>query len=249
VHYSDTWADPANQIKPAEWQGLSAAQLKTAVQEYTTQILTEIKPDIIQIGNETNSGFIYPEGNLINNESGFLQLVNAISTTIRTQAPDTKIMLHYAGIGDSAAWFFSKVANVDYDYIGLSYYPIWHGKDLNALKNSITSLGQAHNKKVIVAETAYPFTLGWNDWTNNIVGGEDQLVNGYPATTQGQLGFVNAVRDAVEASGTGIGFGYWGGEWISFKGPEATDGSTFENQALWDFNNNALPVLGAFSKE
>jgi arabinogalactan endo-1,4-beta-galactosidase len=192
---------------------------------------------------------MYPQGNLINNESGFLQLVTAISSTIRTQSPDTKIMLHYAGIGEGAEWFFNKVANVDFDYIGLSFYPIWHGKNLTELKNSITSLGQAHNKEVIIAETAYPFTLLWNDWTNNIVGGQDQLVSGYPATEQGQLGFVNAIRNVVETSGTGVGFCYWGGEWLAFKGTEATDGSTFENQALWDFNNEALPVLGAFSAE
>jgi len=247
VHYSDTWADPANQVKPAEWASLSAAQLTAAAKEYTSQILTQINPDIIQIGNETNSGFMYPEGNLINNESGFLALVTAISTTIRTQAPDTKIMLHYAGIGESAAWFFNKVANVDFDYIGLSYYPIWHGKSLTDLKNTITSLGQAHNKKVLVAETAYPFTLGWNDWTNNIVGAQDQLVPGYPATEEGQLNFMLAIRNAVQTSGTGIGFCYWGTEWVAFKGTEAPDGSTFENQALWDFNNNALPALDAFA--
>jgi len=249
VHYSDTWADPGAQIKPAEWAGLTAEQLKTAAQAYTSQILTEIAPDIIQIGNETNSGLMYPEGNLINNEAGYLQLVTAISSTIRTQAPDTKIMLHYAGIGDGAQWFFNKVANIDYDYIGLSFYPVWHGKNLNELKNTITTLGQAHNKKVLVAETAYPFTLGWNDWTNNIVGTQDQLITGYPATPKGQYDYVYAIRNLVETSGTGIGFCYWGSEWVAFKGNEATDGSTFENQALWDFDYNTLPVLEAFSAE
>jgi arabinogalactan endo-1,4-beta-galactosidase len=247
VHYSDTWADPAAQDTPAVWASYSIAQLKTAAQDYTAQILDEIQPDIIQIGNETNDGFMWPLGKLTTNEANYLQLVNAISSTIRTNTPETKIMLHYAGFGTSAEWFFNKTANVDYDYIGLSYYPVWNGSDLAALKSSITSLGQAHNKKVLIAETAYPFTLSWNDWTNNIVGQDNQLVPGYPATATGQLNFVNAVRNLVETSGTGIGFCYWGGEWVAFKGTQATDGSTFENQALWDFDNKALPVLGAFA--
>lgn len=247
VHYSDTWADPSAQQKPQAWASLSFAQLKDAAVSYTNEILTGIQPDIIQIGNETNDGFMYPEGNLTSNESQYLQLVNAISATIRTNAPDTKIMLHHAGT-EGAEWFFNKTANVDYDYIGLSYYPIWHGKDLTALQNSITALGQAHNKKVMIAETAYPFTLGYNDYTNNIVGLESQLIPAYAATPAGQKSFLQAVHALVKNSGVGMGICYWGGEWLAFKGPTATNGSTFENQALWDFNANALPVLEAFSE-
>ena len=246
VHYSDTWADPANQIKPQAWEGLAFAQLKAAAVTYTQQILTEVNPDIIQIGNETNSGFIYPEGNLVDNEAGFLELVNAVSATIRQQSPQAKIMLHYAGIADGADWFFNKTANVDFDYIGLSYYPIWHGKSIPALQNKIASLKATHNKEVIVAETSYPFTLGWEDWTNNVVGLDSQIIPAYPATPQGQKDFLIAVRGAVEAGG-GLGFCYWGAEWVAFRGPEATNGSTWENQALWDFDNKAVPALEAFN--
>jgi arabinogalactan endo-1,4-beta-galactosidase len=248
VHYSDTWADPGSQIKPAQWEGLGFDELKAAATAYTEDILTQISPDIIQIGNETNSGFLFPEGNLIGHETQFLGLVTAISATIRDKAPDTKIMLHYAGIGDGAAWFFSKVNAVDYDYIGLSYYPIWHGKEISALQATINALGQTYNKEVVVAETAYPFTLGWNDWTNNVVGSDDQLIPAYPATADGQKNYLLAVRDAVENTPKGAGFAYWGGEWIAFRGPEATNGSAYENQALWDFDTNGLPVLQAFNK-
>lgn len=247
VHYSDTWADPSAQQKPQAWAALTFSGLKTAAVNYTNEILAGIAPDIIQIGNETNTGFMYPEGNLSSNESQYLELVNAISATIRENAPDAKIMLHHAGT-QGAEWFFNKTANVDYDYIGLSYYPIWHGKDLGALQSSVTALGQAHNKKVIIAETAYPFTLGWNDWTNNIVGLEDQLLPAYPASADGQKNFLLAVRNVAESSPVGAGFCYWGGEWVAFKGSQATNGSTFENQALWDFDLNAVPALEAFSE-
>lgn len=247
VHYSDTWADPAHQEKPAEWQNFSFTDLKTAVTNYTNQIMTEINPDIIQIGNETNDGMLWPEGKITTNESQFLQLVSAASSAIRSKSSTTKIMLHYAGTSGSD-WFFNKVANVDYDYIGLSYYPIWHGKDLNVVKNTINSLSATHNKKVILAETAYPFTLGWNDWTNNIMGLESQLITTYPATPAGQKSYLLAIKNLVKDTTNGIGFCYWGSEWVAFRGNESTNGSSWENQALWDFNNNSLPVMDAFNK-
>jgi arabinogalactan endo-1,4-beta-galactosidase len=248
VHYSDTWADPAVQTTPAEWKDLSFADLKTAVATYTSTIITEINPDIIQIGNEINSGLLWPQGHLINKEAQCIDLLKTASATVRSKAPKTKIMIHYAGVkAADTDWFFSKVKTVDYDYIGLSYYPVWHGLDLNAVKSTIDALGTKFGKKVVIAETAYPFTLGYNDWTNNIVGTQDQLIAGYPATPDGQKSYMLAIKNLVKTSNYGIGFSYWGGEWISFKGGEAKDGSTFENQALYDFSNKALPVFQAFS--
>jgi arabinogalactan endo-1,4-beta-galactosidase len=248
VHYSDTWADPGSQTPPSDWTSLSFANLKTAVSNYTTLLMTEIQPDIIQIGNEINSGFLWPQGHLINNESQCLQLISAASTAIRNQSATTKIMIHYAGIGSGATWFFNKMSSINYDYIGLSYYPVWHGKILSDVNATITSLGETHNKKVIIAETAYPFTLGYNDYTNNILGLADQLVPTYPATNQGQKEFLLAIKNLVKQNSRGLGFCYWGAEWVAFRGPTATNGSSWENQALWDFNNNALPVMDAFSQ-
>ena len=100
----------------------------------------------------------------------------------------------------------------------------------------------------MIAETAYPFTLGWNDWTNNIVGLQNQLIPGFEATHDGQKNYVLNIKSWSKQSSSCIGFCYWGGEWISFRGAQATDGSSWENQALWDFNNNALPVIGAFNE-
>lgn len=248
VHYSDTWADPGNQTPPSDWTSLSFDNLKIAVSNYTTLLMTEIQPDIIQIGNEINSGFLWPQGHLINNESQCLQLISAASTAIRSQSASTKIMIHYAGIGSGATWFFNKMNSINYDYIGLSYYPVWHGKILSDVNATITSLGETHNKKVIIAETAYPFTLGYNDYTNNILGLANQLVPTYPATNQGQKDFLLAIKNLVKQNSRGLGFCYWGAEWIASRGPTATNGSSWENQAVWDFNNNALPVLDAFSQ-
>ena len=249
VHYSNTWADPAVQNTPEEWKNLSFTDLKTAVANYTSTIITEINPDIIQIGNEINSGLLWPQGHLINQEVQSLSLLATASATIRAKAPDCKIMIHYAGVKASDCnWFFNKIKSVDYDYIGLSYYPIWHGKDVEVVKTAINTLGKTYNKKVIIAETAYPFTLDYNDWTNNIVGLDSQLVSGFPATSDGQKSFLLAIKTLVKESEYGLGFAYWGGEWISFKGNQAANGSTFENQAFYDFNNKALPVLQVFNK-
>lgn len=245
VHYSDTWADPGQQSKPSAWNNLSFNLLKSQFEQYTQQIVTQIHPDIIQIGNEINNGFVFPEGNLTNNESQFLSLLASASNVIRAQSPSTKIMLHYAGI-QGASWFFSKTAAIDYDYIGLSYYPVWHGTDLNLLQQTLTSLGQTYSKKVLIAETSYPFTLGWNDWTNNVLGQTNQLHPNYPATLDGQKNFVEQIKTIIQQTPNGVGFCYWGAEWIAFRGTQASNGSSWENQALWDFNHKSVPAMTIF---
>ncbi|WP_374449738.1 arabinogalactan endo-beta-1,4-galactanase [Cloacibacterium normanense] len=249
VHYSDTWADPGNQTKPVAWQNLNFSDLKSAVSVYTTQVVTEIKPEIIQIGNETNDGFLWPEGKLSTNETQYLELTNTAISSVKTANSATKIMLHFAGISNSADWYFNKVKNLNYDYIGISYYPVYHGTSLTDLKTKLTTLSQTYNKKIILAETSYPFTLSWNDWTNNVVGQSNQLVAGYDATASGQKNYILAIKSLVKSVPNGSGFCYWGGEWIAFKGNQATNGSTWENQALWDFNNNALEAIQAFNKD
>lgn len=248
VHYSDTWADPGKQTKPAAWKNMDFASLKTVVGEYTARIVSEISPDIIQIGNETNDGMLWPEGRLTENEARYLELLKEACRAVRSRNPDIKILLHYAGI-NGAQWYYNKVAGTDYDYIGISYYPLWHGKNPEDLKNELAALGQATQKKIIIAETAYPFTLGWNDWTNNIVGLPEQLAPGFEASKEGQKNFILAIRKIMENSPHGKGFCYWGSEWVAFRGKEATNGSSWENQALWDFNNNALPALEAFKPD
>ncbi|WP_333696575.1 glycoside hydrolase family 53 protein [Flavobacterium sp.] len=247
VHYSDTWADPGQQTKPAAWQSMNFTALKAVVASYTATLMQEIQPDIIQIGNEINVGLLFPEGHLISNEAQCIELLQAASSTVRSIKPETKIMIHYAGLNGSD-WFFNKMTSVDYDYIGLSYYPIWHGKQLATVNQTLTTLGNTFGKKVLIAETAYPFTLSWNDWTNNIVGLENQLIPAYPATPEGQRNFLITLKNLIQQNPHGLGFAYWGTEWTSFRGNQATNGSSWENQALWDFDSNALPAIKVFNK-
>ena len=246
VHYSDTWADPGTQTKPVAWQSMNFNTLKTSVTDYTNQIMTEINPDIIQIGNETNDGMLWPEGKLSTNESQYLQLVSAATAAVRSKSTTTKIMIHHAGISGSD-YYFDKVKTIDYDYIGLSYYPIWHGTSLVTLQNTMNSLGQLYNKEVVIAETSYPFTFGYNDYTNNIIGLPSQIIPAFPATNDGQKGFLSSIKNTVKQSSHGLGFCYWGSEWVAFRGPTSTNGSSWENQALWDFTNNSLPIMDVFN--
>ena len=244
VHYSDTWADPGKQQKPAAWQELAFDALKQAVYDYTYTICTQIQPDYIQIGNEINNGFLWPDGSWENPEQFKLLLQSGVSAV--RDAGEGLVIIHYAG-HEGATAFFDGLDGLDYDIAGLSYYPLWHGTNMSELAVNMSALAEAAGKPVLIAETAYPFTLGWNDWTNNIVGGESQLISGYPATPQGQYDFLNQVRLLGNMVSGYAGFCYWGGELISVNGPQSTNGSAFENQAFWDFENRALPVLGVYS--
>jgi len=249
LHYSDTWADPAHQEPPIQWQGINFTQLKDSVSDYTKKIITAIQPEYIQIGNEINPGFLHPYGHISNNLQQFLALMNTAIIAVRKNSNDTEIILHYAGI-EGSDWFFNQVNRLDYDIIGLSYYPIWHGKSLNNLQTKMQYLSETHDKKILIAETAYPFTLDWNDLTNNIVGLKEQLIlPEYPATIEGQKQYINQIKTLTKEVANGIGFCYWGAELISWKGNQSTDASPWENQALFNYDNKALPVLNEFKNE
>ena len=122
--------------------------------------------------------------------------------------------MHHAGL-ESAEWFYNQVSVLDYDIIGLSYYPIWHGTSLSNLQTSMQDLIQIHNKDIVIAETAYPFTLQWNDNTTNIVGLETQLLENYEATESGQFLFLHDLITLVSENNFGLGICYWAPDWIS----------------------------------
>ena len=247
VHYSDTWADPGHQYKPEAWKSLNQQTLNDSIYDYTTRVVRALDPDYIQIGNEINSGFLWPEGSTSYPQQ-FLKMLASGCKAVRDNSDDCKIMLHYAGY-DGADEFFNLVKTIDYDLIGISYYPIWHGKSLSLLQSSIRLLSEKYKKKLVIAETAYPFTLEWNDWTNNVLGESSQIIPSFPANPDGQQDFLEDIKRISQSKPLLSGFSYWGAEWVAFKGPEAENGSSWENQALFDFNNKALPALSAFSRD
>ncbi len=241
VHYSDTWADPSAQSIPASWSQNNFQELKKQLYAYTAQLAAEFKPNYIQIGNEINNGFLWPIGSY-SNKAQFVSLIDTAIQAVRLYSPSSKIVLHYAGHQYAGA-FFSQFTHSDYDVIGLSYYPIWHGKSIDTLAINCNTLYQSFHKPILICETAYPFTLLWNDNTNNILGLNNQLLPGFSATPEGQKAYMETLVQQLKNNNHVIGVCYWGAEWVSFKGPLSTQGSSWENQAWFDFNNKALPVL------
>lgn len=255
IHYSDTWADPGVQTKPAAWQSLSLAALNDSVYRYTKRVVQAFsdagaKPLIVQIGNETNSGFLWSDGRVGGaydvNWPAYANLVKQGIRGVKEVDPAIKTMIHFAGYS-GADWFFGNLRTqaVDYDYIGISYYPIWHGKDLAQLSQNLNSLASNFNKPIIIAETNYAFTLGWNDQTNNLIGLPDQLIPAYPASPAGQASFMGSLIRVIYSVPNAMGQGvcYWAPDMVAYRGTTATNGSAFENIALFDFANNALPAL------
>jgi len=158
-HYSDTWADPGKQYKPAAWRNLSFADLKKALFDYTVEVVTALKrqgtvPDMVQVGNEINHGLVWPEGSIMHPDS-MAALISAGVAGVKSVDPAIVIMLHIAlgGQHDEAVFFLDQVLarKVPFDVIGLSYYPQWHGTvaDLQANMNELL---KRYGKSVIVAE-------------------------------------------------------------------------------------------------
>ena len=158
-HYSDYWADPGKQRKPAAWRNLSFEDLKKALYDYTVKVVKELRdqgttPDMVQIGNEINHGFVWPEGNVMNLDS-MSQLISAGVAGVKAVDPSIVIMLHIAlgGQNDEAVFFIDQVLarKVHFDVIGLSYYPRWHGT-LDDLRDNLNDLQRRYNKDLIVVE-------------------------------------------------------------------------------------------------
>lgn len=247
LHYSDSWADPGQQETPASWQNLSYEVLTDSMRNYTERVMRRIKPEIVQIGNEINSGFLHPYGHLATKQEQFKSLLNVAIEQVRSIDTACKIMLHFAGV-NNADWFFSQLDSCDFDLIGLSYYPLWHGKDLEEIATSLNLLSEKYTQEIIIAETSYPFTLNWRDWTNNVVGLNEQLIlPDYPASEEGQKQFLLKIRELIFRTPNGFGFCYWGGEMVAFRSDTATNGSSWENQALFNFDKKANSAWEVFS--
>jgi beta-galactosidase len=158
-HYSDYWADPGKQFKPAAWRGEDFAQLQQSVFDYTKMVMDSLKaagalPDMVQVGNEINHGMIWPEGSIRHPDS-LAQLIYAGIRGVRHVDPGCPIMLHIAlgGQNDESHFFLDNMLErkVPFDVIGLSYYPKWHGT-LGDLRYNVDDLAQQYGKDVIVVE-------------------------------------------------------------------------------------------------
>src|SRR4030067_853450 len=210
-HYSDTWADPGWQEKPAAWDTLSFEELNDSLYSYTFNVIhtfdsLNLLPDMVQIGNEITNGFLQPDGLIGDDYRGFYNTPAqwAKFTTLLTTANDAvndavddttiPIMIHIDnGIGNIGCRRFIDSLNanqIPFDVIGLTYYPWWQGT-LTSLTQNVNDLAVSYDKDIIVVETAYPWTLdSLSDNTGNFVTNQGQLHSGYPASLFGRYSFL-----------------------------------------------------------
>lgn len=281
-HYSDFWADPGKQMIPKAWVGHDVDSLADAVYEFTKECLVtaareDVVPEMIQVGNEITNGMLWPIGKLDlgdgkrGNYDNFIKLAKAGCRACREIAPEAKIVLHLERSNDKAVYqeFYSNMerAGVDYDIIGASYYPYWHGTPEELFDN----LGDCKKfgKEIMVMELGYGFTIEPYKLDGEdkrlVIDSERAYVPGftekYPVTPEGQTAFVrDFLTSARENEISGIF--YWEplwlpGEGICWASPEGqkyigeegkSTSNEWANQCLFDYYGNKLPAFDEFSK-
>ncbi|WP_341676809.1 glycosyl hydrolase 53 family protein [Niveibacterium sp. SC-1] len=270
IHYSDFWVDPDKQHKPAAWNNLHGAELQAAVYQYTADVLRALGegnafPDMVQVGNELNGGMLWPDGKTwkgkpeedIGGDEGFVALLSQGIKAVRDADPTrkTRIAVHLANGATNELYrrvfdLFAK-RKVDYDVIGLSFYPYWHGT-FEDFQNNVDDISARYLKDVVVMETAYAYTTQDGDGFPNLFNREMQKSVGYKASVQGQASLVRDVIAAVARvpGNRGAGVFYWEPDWIPVKGTgwRTNEGNAWDNQAMFDFKGRALPSLAVFRR-
>ena len=262
-HYSDTWADPASQFTPAEWASLDDDALVQQIYEYTRDCLRALKqagatPDYIQTGNEISYGMLWgpvgtPQSQLIQcfsnssvaNWTRFTRLLTAAGNACREECPDAKIILHTERVPrpSTLQGFYNHMQNsgVDYDIIGLSYYPYYHGL-LNVLNTALRTLQASYpDKDVMIVETGYSYEYD--------MGGSVDCASTWPLSQQGQRQFTIDLINKLKEFDNVKGLFWWFPEANEY-GLGGSNWSTLHvnaqwyNAGLWNHKSGrALPAL------
>ncbi|WEK21037.1 MAG: glycosyl hydrolase 53 family protein [Candidatus Pedobacter colombiensis] len=166
-HYSDNWADPGKQTKPAAWATQSIAALKTSVYDHTVAVLTALKdnkivPEWVQVGNETNNGMLWDEGKASLNMKNFADLVLSGYSAVKFASPTSKVIVHISNGYDNALfrWMFDGLKNngAKWDVIGMSLYPSatdWATKNTQCLAN-MTDMVARYGSEIMICEIGMP---------------------------------------------------------------------------------------------
>ena len=232
-HYSDFWADPAKQFAPKAWSSYNLAYKKDAVYNFTYSSLCElldygVNVGMVQIGNETN-GSMCGVGGLYDGtwdlSSGVAALMQqgcyAVDDVNSSYGKSMLKVLHFTDLLTNGEWYMQQAVNqgVDFDVFATSFYPMWHGSTSD-MATTLTNIATTYNKKVLVAETAYPYTFDNADSEGNMVGDSSAMnYSNYNISVSGQA---QALRDVfagvakVNASKSGYGLGafYWEPAWV-----------------------------------
>ncbi len=247
-HYSDYWADPGQQRKPAAWKGFDLHKLADAVYRYTKETLIELSkidalPDIVQIGNEIRSGMLFPEG-AVPNYTALAFLVNSGIRAVREISEDIEVMIHLDQGGRFyllREWFDAMYAAgmEPIDAIGISFYSFWHGT-FRDLKDSLIQLRSRYKVPVYVVETAHP----WRHCENEHISKDMMNMAGFPAGVEEQKKSLLLTMNiaAQTANGGKTGVYYW--EPLCITGQDF--GSWDENMGMLDTDGTALESFESF---
>ena len=263
LHYSDFWADPGHQDTPAAWQGQDLTTLANTVYDYTRSVVSTLTqqgtpPDIVQIGNEVTAGMLWPVGQLYpavgpQRWVEFTMLLKAGIAGARDGAPlgqASQIMIHIDRGGDlgGTQWFYDHMRDygVDYDLIGLSYYPYWHGS-LSDVRRNFDNTATRYGKPIVLVETAYAWTFEDQDGYPNIIGSWYSPPPEYPVTPVGQAIFIRDLLSVVARTPDKLGRGvvYWEPAWIPGVGWKPGEGNAWDNQTVFDAQGRALVSVDA----
>lgn len=259
-HYSDFWADPSRQWKPAAWNGVSSTEdLGDSLYTYTYETLSYLAgeglvPAIVQVGNEINGNILiertsqdiddkspgmYPvdwdrQVALLHRAIAAVDQVNAeLGTGIRS-------LVHVAQPENATGWFAqaSAAGLSGYDIIGISYYPEWSDHGIRQLGEHIAFMVAEYGREVMVVEIGYPWTFQNNDGAGNILGWDSKLeVYDSEVSREIQRDFMTEVSWLVKENG-GTGIFYWEPAWVSTACSTMWGkGSHYDNACLFDFDN------------
>lgn len=253
-HYSDTWADPGKQFTPHRWQGATADALADSVYAYTTQALTALRnrgvvPELIQVGNEITFGMLWPTGRVepLKDEGWdvLARLLSAGARACREQCPEAKLIIHteHAGDWDMTRGYYERLDRygVDYDVIGLSYYPMWH-KSVENLDRTLDSIACVFpQREVMIVETAFYYAHENDAWAT-----ADQYADLYPISAEGQAQFTRELVTMLRRHANVTGLYWWFPE-ENASGEQITEG--WLNRGLFsNHTGRALPALEELGK-
>jgi arabinogalactan endo-1,4-beta-galactosidase len=163
LHYSDWWADPGKQNKPAAWASQDLNTLKASVYNYTVDVMNALKthsvtPDWVQVGNETDDGMLWPDGKASTNMANFAQLVNTGYDAVKSVSASSKVIVHISNGFDNSLfrWMFDGIKNnnAKWDVIGMSLYPSsanWSTLNDQCLAN-MNDMISRYNKEIMICE-------------------------------------------------------------------------------------------------
>ncbi len=249
-HYSDFWADPGQQRKPKAWENLSFEELKEAMYTFTRDTLLTLRdkgllPEMVQIGNEIRSGLLFPDGELPD-YAHMVELVNAGICAARevADADTMKIIIHLDQGGRYfylKEWFEKSMAAglLDFDIIGLSYYPFWHGTFMD-LRDTLMKLAADYRKPIMMVETAH----AWRKSEHGFIDESQEKVAGVPATPEGQkkvLDLVNNITASIPDK-MGLGSYYWEPLCVPCEGEHGWS----ENMGILDETGTVMEAIHAF---